>query len=284
MTKTSRHWVTMAVLGLVLGILLAASPVLRTAPPANLLPERIYRANLWMQTSAEYRAICLQTFRIALNQVQKTVQNASRQEGQPVGDDGKWMAVVTDLDETILDNSRFRSEIAIRGLRSSPQLWTQWVVNNFKDVEFIPGAKAFIDEIEKLGVVVVYLSNRPDSERDSTIKTLAYLGIHTEPLAEASERRLLLQGNVPDKESRRQLVAEKFHVVAYLGDNLGDFPGNSGSEIESRYQKVQQHEELLGTQWFVLPNPVYGDWEAPILDNPLGHLKRTSNLRFVEGP
>jgi 5'-nucleotidase (lipoprotein e(P4) family) len=284
MTKTSRHWITIAVLGCVLAILLAASSVLHNTPPANLLPERIYAANLWMQTSAEYRAICLQTFRIALSQVQKTVENASHREGRSVADDGKRMAVVTDLDETILDNSRFRSEVAIRGLRSSPQLWTRWVVNNFEDVEFIPGAKAFIDEIEKLGVIMVYLSNRPDSERDSTIKALAHLGIHTEGLAEASERRLLLHKDEPDKESRRQLAAEKFHVVAYLGDNLGDFPGSSGPEIESRYQKVQQHEELLGTQWFVLPNPAYGDWETPILNDPRGHLKRTSNLRFVEGP
>jgi predicted secreted acid phosphatase len=63
-----------------------------------------------MQTSAEYRALCLQVFNIALKEIRQVAELAPRHEGHPLGALGKPMAVVADLDETILNNARFQTE------------------------------------------------------------------------------------------------------------------------------------------------------------------------------
>lgn len=78
------------------------------------------------------------------------------------------------------------------------------------------------------------------------------------------------------KELRRKAIGEKYHVVAYLGDNLGDFPGEFGPTVDSRFQRVDSFAEVWGNRWFVLPNPVYGDWERVLGKDRLSHLKKSS--------
>ena len=81
--------------------------------------------------------------------------------------------------------------------------------------------------------------------------------------------RLLLkpEGASSSKQDRIKQVEEKYHVIAYLGDNLGDFPGDTGQpkevveHLEARRKKVESATELWGTRWFMLPNPVYGSWD-----------------------
>jgi hypothetical protein len=63
--------------------------------------EKAFNAILWMHTSAEYRALCLQTYKNALAAVTDEV------ELRGSGDKGAKLAVVMDLDATVLDNSRF---------------------------------------------------------------------------------------------------------------------------------------------------------------------------------
>lgn len=47
------------------------------------------------------------------------------------------------------------------------------VENNAKEMGLLPGARRFIEEVEKLKVAVVYLSNRAESKRAFTIQALA---------------------------------------------------------------------------------------------------------------
>ena len=88
------------------GVLSAQAPVRAEesqSPPPHL------HANLWMQTSAEYQALCRQTFSSALREIKQAAKKAKHRQGRPVGPDKKPLAVVADLDETILDNARFQS-------------------------------------------------------------------------------------------------------------------------------------------------------------------------------
>src|SRR4051812_44367130 len=88
-------------LGLVLGLLIAPGD-----SPVN--PQlRALDANLWLHTSAEYRACCLQTYSLATRQLQKKLAETPK-EGKPLG-------VVMDLDETVLDNSAFQTALYRQG-------------------------------------------------------------------------------------------------------------------------------------------------------------------------
>ena len=54
-------------------------------------------SSAWMQRSAEYKALCQQAYNIATERL-RAATSAPRNKGK------KW-AIVTDIDETIVDNS-----------------------------------------------------------------------------------------------------------------------------------------------------------------------------------
>ena len=261
------------------------------SPPPHL------HANLWMQTSAEYQALCRQTFNTALREIKQTVKAAKRRQGRPVGPDKKPLAVVADLDETLLDNARFQSEMDAAvwadgtDIGYSPSRWAQWEQDNAEDVDLLPGAGAFIAEVEKLNVVMVYISNRLERLRAGTIRALAHNRLNTQGLHDRAEGRLLLSEGISNKQPRIKEAEAKFHVVAYLGDNLNDFPGDTaqaasaGEHIEVRRKKAESAADLWGTRWFMLPNPVYGSWDQILpktVKERMDLLKRASNPAFVK--
>jgi acid phosphatase len=261
------------------------------SPPPHL------HANLWMQTSAEYQALCRQTFNTALREIKQAAKAAKHRQGRPIGTDRKPLAVVADLDETILDNSRFQSEMDAAvwadgmDVGYTKKRWEQWERDNAGEVELVPGAGSFIAEVEKLNVVMVYISNRLEDLKSSTIRALAHNGINAEGLQEGLQSRLLLSNGVSSKQERIRQVEEKFHVIAYLGDNLNDFPGeieqvaSSVEQIAVRRKKAESAADLWGTRWFMIPNPVYGNWDQILPKTTrerLSLLNRASNLQFVD--
>jgi len=51
--------------------------------------------------------------------------------------------------------------------------------------------------------------------------------------------------------------------VIYIGDNLNDFGSATYHQgNEQRRAFVNQNHQHFGTQYIVLPNPLYGDWES----------------------
>jgi 5'-nucleotidase (lipoprotein e(P4) family) len=261
------------------------------SPPPHL------HANLWMQTSAEYQALCRQTFNSALREIKQTVKGAKRRQGRPVGPDKKPFAVVADLDETILDNARFQSEMDAAvwademDLGYTRRRWEQWERDNPEEVGLLPGAESFIAEVEKLRIAMVYISNRLESLKDGTIRALAHNKINTQGLQDITQGRLLLSEGASSKQARIKQTEEKFHVVAFLGDNLNDFPGeaeeatNPAGRVAAFRKKAEAASDLWGTRWFMLPNPVYGSWDQILpktIKERMGFLKRASNPAFVD--
>ena len=207
------------------------------------------------------------------------------------------MAVVADLDETILDNARFQSAMDAAvwadgtDIGYTPKRWEQWERDNAEEVELVPGAGPFIAEVEKLKIVMVYISNRLERLKDSTIRALALNGINTRDLQDGLELRLLLKKETSNKQDRIRQVEVKYHVVAYLGDNLGDFPGEPeqskdlAQQLAARRKNVDSAADLWGTRYFMLPNPVYGSWDQILpktVKERMDLLKRASNPKFVE--
>ena len=78
----------------------------------------------------------------------------------------------------ILDNARFQSAMDAAvwadgmDIGYTPKRWAQWEQDNAEDVGLVPGAGPFIAEVEKLKVVMVYISNRLERLKGSTIRAL----------------------------------------------------------------------------------------------------------------
>jgi acid phosphatase len=175
----------------------------------------------------------------------------------------------------------------------TPKRWEQWERDNPVEVGLVPGAGPFIAEVEKLRVVMVYVSNRVESLKDSTIRALAHNGINTQGLDLGTELRLLLkepEKSGSSKQARIKQVGEKYSVIAYLGDNLGDFPAVPESpqdrtqQLAARRQYVESSADLWGARYFMLPNPVYGSWDQILpksINERMDLLRRANNAAFV---
>ena len=277
----ARLWILLVglacgILGFGGGLYVAGRPVSADDAPAPRIvnkespPNRSLDANLWMQTSAEYRACCHQAYNLARRRLIEKLRDV------PPGGWAKPPAVVLDLDETVLDNFAFMSRLARSGLGYDQKTWDDFEKNSFNEVRLVPGAKAFLDEAKRLGVRIVYISNRSQKQelRDGTLNALELLGI------EVAGRDLLCAEETSDKTPRRIEVEKRYTVLLFCGDNLRDFhegdfrstidntrPGKGSGDIstlrkaiETRALAVDRCSDLFGREWIIFPNPAYGEW------------------------
>ena len=126
----------------------------------------------------------------------------------------------------------------------------------------VPGAKEFLSKLKTLGVATVYISNRSEKYRQSTMAALDRLGIAV------PNEHLHLSTTTSDKTARRAKVAETFDALIFIGDNLRDFDDrfkfNPNTGIDGRKKEVDATKAKFGTEWIILPNPAYGEWTKPL--------------------
>ncbi len=215
--------------------------------------DHLINATLWMQHSAEYRAICLQTYKLA---------KVALAENLKAKETDKPAAVVLDIDETVLDNSYYEAYMAAEATSFCDSTWAIWTSK--ADATEVPGAIDFLKYAQSLGVEIIFISNRYPEELEPTMANMKKLGFPEVP----AENFLMKQKDASScKKERREKVSEKYEIIMLVGDNMGDH-----SEIfDERKTKGDMLEEtdaiidLLGTRYIVLPNPTYGTWEKPIL-------------------
>ena len=226
-------------------------------------------AVLWTQSSAEYRALALQAFTLARLRVdQDLAQHRSRRRAARP-------AVIVDVDETVMDNSRFQAELILRGVAYTPQAWTAWC--NRAEGGAVPGALEFLNYAYRRGVRVFYITNRRQTEKAGTVANLKKLGF-----PDVSEETVMIreQGTTSSKESRRQTVRSRYRVVLLVGDNLNDFNDDfAGKSIEDRKARVDREQGEFGVQYIVIPNPMYGDWEGAVYGNAANETERQERRR-----
>jgi 5'-nucleotidase (lipoprotein e(P4) family) len=131
---------------------------------------------------------------------------------------------------------------------------------------------------------VYYITNRTEEAREGTIEALKHLSINTKDI----NKRMLLKTTTSDKTARRAQVTQTHEVVLLVGDTLTDFDQAfaSGKLPESaeerknvladRKAKVDTQAAEWGARWFVLPNPVYGDFARFEADRALEVMNRSS--------
>jgi len=192
----------------------------------------------WVVNSTEYKSLCHQTYNHAtlqLNQYNDMKKN-------------KKLAIIMDLDETVLDNSQYQIDIFEKNESYKPETWAKWVLK--EEAKLVPGAKEFIDVVREKGIQLIFISNRMDARLQATKNNMKKCNIFS------SEDIYLLRLDRADKKhirrnevytsTGRMSTYSNFEVILYIGDAMGDFPNNDFGEF--------------GKRQFVLPNPMYGKW------------------------
>jgi 5'-nucleotidase (lipoprotein e(P4) family) len=198
----------------------------------------------FQQHAAEYKALCYQAFNIARLRIDAY---------QPVSN--LPLCIVTDIDETILDNSPYQTSRNLAGLDYDLETWKQWTAKAQADT--VPGSGSFLNFVAQKKIEVFYITNRTEAERKGTLINLQKLGL---PFADSAH--LLLKSTTSGKEPRRKTVTENHEIILLLGDNLADFTMLFDKKsLYERDAQVKSLASLFGNKFIVLPNSVYGDWE-----------------------
>ena len=216
---------------------------------------------LWTQSSAEYRALAYQSFSLARLRLDQILQSQKRaRTDRRVA---KPLALVVDVDETVLDNSRYQAELVLRGVAYSTETWQAWC--DRAEAGAVPGAVDFLNYAAHRGVRVFYITNRREPERAGTISNLSKLGF---PGVNEETVMIRAQGATASKESRREQVRSRYQIALLVGDNLNDFNDDfAGKSIANRNAEVDRQRSEFGPRFIVVPNPMYGDWESAVYDN-----------------
>jgi len=257
----ARSWV-----GSIIGVIACVTALASSA--ADSTAREALNATLWMQRSAEARALAKQVYQLASDKIANPAPGSAAVEQADMAADvlaRMPTAVVLDLDETVLDNTVYQARLIRDHANFDPASWGEWVA--VAKAEAVPGAREFIARARQLGHTVFYITNRdcttpaptatdPCPAKTATIRNLIELGIDPGP----DPKRMLVRGERPDwtssaKAKRRAYIAASYRIVALVGDDLGDFVDPKVFAGDR-----QRLEPRFGTSWFLLPNPIYGSW------------------------
>ena len=232
-------------------------------------------AVVWLQASTEYAAVTTGIYASAAAGLEEIAQRSRTRS----------MAVVLDVDETVLDNSPYQGQLVFDNAIYEGESWDRWVAQ--RAAPAVPGVVDFIRTSQSLGIHVAFITNRTCRTRPGsaeacpqsldTLVNLQQVGIDTESTT------LFLRGERPpgqcvallteaervggkwtsDKTSRRECVRLDHDIVMLFGDQLGDFTEEHGS---ASARDVAARFDEWGKSWFMLPNPTYGGWKPRTSD------------------
>ena len=235
---------------------------------------------LFVQTSPEFAANNIQTYKIATSKIDIALNDknwtAALEQGTNFSD--KPTAIIVDVDETVLDNSAHQAR-AILGGFSYPTGWLEW--GNEASAPAVAGVKDFLNYADSKGVTIFYVTNRVSELRKATIENIIKLGL---PFDE-SANPLMMKGENgwgSEKTSRRILIAENYRIILMAGDQITDFISleESSVSMDARLQLSSKYEEMWGEKWFMITNPMYGKWEGAIYNNIFPNTKERKKLRL----
>lgn len=220
-----------------------------TETSAINLQDQSILATLFVQQSAEYRAICMQTYHLAKVRLDQLLST------DPIDKP----AVVLDIDETVLNNSPYAGWQIKQGQPYSWSTWKMWT--DLAEADSVPGSLGFLRFADWKGVQIFYVSNRKVAELEATMKNLEQLGY-----PQVEKEHFMLKETSSSKAERRAVIREQgYHILLLFGDNLADL----NKRFEKQPYEVRQHlvDSLcarFGEEYFVLPSPTYGDWETSL--------------------
>jgi len=250
--KKIRGKVSLIMMVMVAVALIAVGGQIQAKGPAYTtqdLNEQSVLAINWVQTSAEYRALCYQAYNLARMNLDSFL--ASHSGSKPV-------AVITDMDETITDNSAYQAWLVGQDFGYSSKTWGPWIAA--AKAKAVPGAVEFFNYAKGKGVETFYVSNTKMVFAEGAEKKLKGLGF---PYVD--QKHMLFRVKTSDKQARRDTVAKDYEIALLLGDNLNDFLSVFRKKpIDVRSAEVDKIKSEWGKKFIMFPNPLYGDWEGAV--------------------
>ena len=244
------------------------------APPPPPKPPEVPGGMQWLYGAAEGAAASVQAYRAFEQYVREAVRRRPAEsvvlaEGSSLASPAfvpcgrKPFAVVLDADETAVQNQGLEYALAARGVSSDRAVLNRWQERpRTQGQPAMPGAPEALANIRKLGVTVIFNTNRDSPNAAATAAGLNAAGVGpAEHL-----KTLFLRGDVDGKsgkDGRRWHVAERYCVIAMAGDQMGDFTDLLNAQglapLERRRLATSGAVGALwGNGWFLLSNPVYG--------------------------
>ncbi|MXO86233.1 acid phosphatase [Altererythrobacter aurantiacus] len=249
-----------------------------SAEPADPLEADAPDTMRWLYGSGEAAGASIQTYRALIDfAVAKARQRSIPQSvvmGLPESDNGlsqascmdgsrlKPLAVIFDVDETVLLNLGAEYDQAVRGAGFDPDRWDAWERSGGVAIAPVPGAVTALRELRDAGITPIFNTNRNARNAVDTEQALNAAGLGPARHGET----LFLKGDDASgsaKDLRRAAIAKNYCVIALAGDNLGDFADRFNDpelSVQDRRRLAGRGEyaALWGNGWFLLPNPVYG--------------------------
>lgn len=225
-------------------------------PAGGIDGHEMLNATLWQQASPEYEAVALQSYRLARENLERALADPHWSAALEQHGDFTALppAVILDLDETVLDNTPFEARIIREQGQFTPEDFAQWC--EAASAPALAGVREFLGHAERLGVAVFYYSARKEALRTCTTRNLRRLG-----LPFAGDSHLLLNDGRGKSQYRAQLAAG-YRILLLVGDSLEDFVSGSKAGPAARRELARTYAGRWGRQWIMLPNAMYGHWEA----------------------
>lgn len=249
----------------------------------NIQNDATLQSTLWVQNSAEYDALALQTYATAMRTIPLPLEDSfwTASLNQEQNDDFMSLppAIILDVDETVLDNSPFQARMIKQGKDFNIEDWNAWC--NQAKASAVPGAAEFVNFAAERGVTIFYITNRGYEVEEATRKNLIEEGF---PVSNTMDN-IMTNGEEPgwnsSKIERRKQVEENYRVVMVIGDDLNDFLPAKDISQNKRSELTEEYSDYFGRRWFILPNPVYGSWEQALYDfeEGLSESERNTILR-----
>lgn len=255
----------------------AGAQMAQPAPPATaanadpLAAERI-KPFQYLYGSAEAAALSIESWHVLVDYARQRVRHRPHDSVVlapgatfaaphfvPCGH--KPIAAVFDVDETVILNLGLESWAAL-GNPSGGGVSTRWAQTGAKAVAPVPGAVYGINALRKMGVTVIFNTNRSTKGAEGTAEAISAAGlgrpVHLKTLFLAGDDDM-----GPRKDGRRWTIARKYCVITLAGDQLVDIAdvfNPPGIAVADRRQAASRGwvAQMWGNGWFVLPNPVYG--------------------------
>ena len=243
-------------------------------PPPPTQPKPLVSMGMqWLYGSGEGAAASIQTYRAFHDHVlaatrRRPANSVILAEGAVVGSPAfvpcgrKPLAVVLDVDETVIQNLGYEYALAKSGKATDGAALNRWQRDPRTEVKPMPGSVEALNAVRAKGVTVIYNTNRDDEDAAATAVTLVNAGLPPGVIGQTLFHRGDVDGQ-GGKDGRRLHIAQRYCVVAMVGDQLGDF----SEQFNVRGLPVQQRRALAGSGpiaslwgngWFLLSNPAYG--------------------------
>ncbi len=220
-----------------------------TLTDEQLLVQQTVMSVLWVKDSGEFEALSTQVYNSAKYAFLEYAKAHPKEK----------LAVILDVDDGVLNNIDYQINRIREGQGFTQSSWDSWIQEGRATA--MPGAVEFVETVHKNGGEIFYLSNRLESQREITLINMINVGLYVD------NDHLFMKEKPDNKKTREQTIESKgLKIVLYVADSLNNFFDPGELNID-RKAKAKMEMSKFGKEFFILPNPVYGAFEAGLSKN-----------------